>query len=92
VVPGDEEEDDDNPLGAVPAAIAFAGIAGAAAAAYFKFRQRPPSGNQLADNVFEDNVGMENPLYEGAAGQNENPLYEANLDFDSLEDNLDAFA
>jgi len=93
VVPsGDEEEDDDNPIGAVPAAIAFAGIAGAAAAAYFKFRQRPPSGNQLADNVFEDNVGMENPLYEGAAGQNENPLYEANLDFDSLEDNLDAFA
>jgi choice-of-anchor A domain-containing protein len=65
----------------------------AAGAAIFKSTARK-AGNQLANNVFEDNVGMENPLYEGTSGQNENPLYEANVNFDSLEDNidLDAFA
>jgi len=71
--------------------IGFAGLAGAATVAYLKFKPKLP-GNQLADNVFEDNVGMENPLYEGTAGQNENPLYEANVDFDSLDDHIDAFA
>jgi hypothetical protein len=83
---------DGNNIYVYGAAAAFAGIAGAAAAIYFKARPKLPSGNQLAGNVFEDNVGMENPLYEGTAGQNENPLYEANVDFDSLEDNMDAFA
>jgi uncharacterized protein HemX len=86
--------DDDDTIGAAPLATigALAGLAGAAAAIYFKNRSKLPGGNQLAGNVFEDNVGMENPLYEGTAGQNENPLYEANVDFDSLEDNMDAFA
>jgi len=76
-------------LGATLGAAAVA----AAGAAFFKSSSRT-AGNQLAANVFEENVGMENPLYEGNAGQNENPLYEANVDFDSLEDNmnLDAFA
>jgi len=90
VPPGKDEEEPSR--GGIFAAATLAGAAGIAAAAYYRFKQRPPTGNQLADNVFEDNVGMENPLYEGQAGQNENPLYEANLDFDSLEDNLDAFA
>jgi len=71
---------------------ALAGLAGAAAAIYFRNRSKLPQGNQLNGNVFEDNVGMENPLYEGTSGQNENPLYEANVDFDSVEDNMDAFA
>jgi len=90
--PSKGKDDDETIVTPLIIGAAVSSLAGAAAALYFKLRPRTPEGNQLADNVFEDNVGMENPLYEGAAGQNENPLYEANLDFDSLEDNIDAFA
>jgi len=90
----DEQEDtEDEPVDATPYAVfTLAGLAGAAAAIYFRRRRSIAGANQLAENVFEENVGMENPLYEGVAGQNENPLYEANLNYDSLEDNMDVFA
>jgi hypothetical protein len=60
----------------------------AAGAAFFKSSARV-AGTQLANNVFEENVGVENPLYQGTGGQNENPLYEANVNFDSLDDNME---
>jgi hypothetical protein len=92
--PVDEDEPSNTPFLILGGTIMGSTLAAAAAVAYLKGRTKIP-GNQLAGNVFQENVGMENPLYEGTTGQNENPLYEANVNFDSLEDNLediDAFA
>jgi len=79
-----EEEQEEEPDGGSPftlplTAAAFAGLAGAAAAVYYKSRQRVVRGSLAADNIFSSNAGLENPLYEGSAAQSENPLYESNI-------------
>jgi len=75
----EEEPDEGTPLALPLSAAAFASLAGAAAAVYFKSR-RSIRGNALAGGeVFETNAGLQNPLYEGSAAQSENPLYESNF-------------
>jgi len=84
MAPEPEEEPEEEPDNGTPFAIplsaaAFAGLAGAAAAVYYKSK-RNIRGTALADEaVFESNAGLQNPLYEGSAAQSENPLYESNF-------------